>query len=68
VLGPDGSRLAKRHGAATLEQRAEPPSVTLALLAHTLGLALGRDRVATVRELPDEFDPGLIPRGPVTIG
>ena len=40
VLGPDGARLAKRHGAATLEQRAEPAPATLAFLAHTLGLAL----------------------------
>jgi glutamyl-tRNA synthetase len=68
VLGADGSRLAKRHGSATLEQRREPPAVTLALLAHTLGLALGRDHVASTGELLDEFDPDLIPRQPVTIG
>ena len=49
VLGPDGSRLAKRHGAATLADRDEPPSATLALLAHSLGLAPGRERIEQPR-------------------
>ena len=67
VLGPDGSRLAKRHGAVTLEQRSEPASVTLAFLAHTLGLALDQDLVPTAAALVDHFEPRLIPRQPVTI-
>ena len=67
VLGSDGARLAKRHGAATLADRGEPVAATLALLAHTLGLAAGRDRVAGAGELLDEFDPAGLPREPVTI-
>jgi glutamyl-tRNA synthetase len=67
VLGPDGARLAKRHGAATLEQRGEPAAATLALLAHSLGLATDRDRVASAGELLAEFDPGRIPRHPLRL-
>jgi glutamyl-tRNA synthetase len=68
VLGADGARLAKRHGAATLEQRGEPVPVTLALLAHSMGLAQDRDRIQTPRELLDHFDPHLIPRRPLIVG
>ncbi len=39
VLGPTGERLAKRDRAATLADRGEPATATLALLAHSLGLA-----------------------------
>jgi glutamyl-tRNA synthetase len=67
VLGGDGTRLAKRHGAATLADRDEPVAATLALLAHTLGLAAGRDRLASAGELLDGFDPAALPRGPVTL-
>ena len=68
VLAPDGERLAKRHRAVTLADRAEPAAVTLALLAHTLGLALGRERVREVGELLDEFDPARLPREPTVLG
>jgi glutamyl-tRNA synthetase len=68
VLGPDGSRLATRHGAATLLDRAEPPSVTLALLAHSLGLARARTRVEGAGELLAEFSPEAIPHDPVVFG
>jgi glutamyl-tRNA synthetase len=68
VMAPDGSRLAKRHRAATLADRHEPPAATLALLAHTLGLADGRDRVQAAGELVAEFRAELIPRGPVVVG
>jgi glutamyl-tRNA synthetase len=68
VLGADGSRLAKRHGAATLADRGEPPSATLALLAHTLGLALERETVEGAAELLQEFDPARLPGEPVMIG
>ncbi len=68
VLGPDGARLAKRHGAATLADRGEPVTATLALLAHSLGLARERDRIGSAAELLAEFDPGALPRGPVTLG
>ena len=67
VLGPDGARLAKRHGGATLADRDEPAGVTLALLAHSLGMASGRDEVAGASELLAEFDPERLPREPVVL-
>jgi glutamyl-tRNA synthetase len=67
VLGPDGARLAKRHGTSTLADRAEPPAATLAQLAHSLGLAADRDRVQHPAELLAEFDPARIPRDPVKV-
>ena len=67
VLGPDGARLAKRHAAATLADRDEPVAITLALLAHSLGLARGRDRVDAAEELLAEFEPGRLPREPVVL-
>jgi glutamyl-tRNA synthetase len=67
VLGPDGARLAKRHSAATLADRREPASVTLALLAHTLGLARDLERVETAGDLIPEFDLTRLPREPVTL-
>ena len=66
VLAPGGERLAKRDRAATLADRDEPASATVALIAHSLGLASGRDRVDSASELLAEFDPALIPREPVT--
>lgn len=62
VLGPTGARLAKRDGGATLEERNEPAALTLALLAHSLGLAAGADRIASAAELVADFDAELIPR------
>jgi glutamyl-tRNA synthetase len=56
VLGPDGARLAKRHGAVTLEERDESPDETRALLARTLGLT-----GTTPEELVREFDPLRLP-------
>lgn len=67
VLGADGARLAKRHGAVTLARRPEGPASVLAKLAHTLGLALDRPQVARAAELLPGFDPGRLPRGPVTL-
>lgn len=67
VLAPDGTRLAKRHGAVTLADRDEPPAVTLAWLAHSLGLALDRTTVNTAADLVDRFDPGHLPRRPVVL-
>ncbi len=55
VLGPDGARLAKRHGDVTL--REVPPTAALAWMADSLGLQ-GR----TAPELLAEFDPAAIPR------
>ena len=67
VLGPEGARLAKRDRGSTLADRDEPAPATLALLAHSLGLASGRDRVDSAAELVTEFDPRLIPREPVSL-
>jgi len=67
VLGPGGARLAKRDRGSTLADRDEPPAATLALLAHSLGLASGRDRVDSAAELVAGFDPRLIPREPFSL-
>jgi len=68
VLSADGSRLAKRHGAATLADRDEPATRTLVVLAHTLGLATGRDELATAADLLSEFDAARVPGDPVILG
>ena len=52
VLGPDGARLAKRHGDVTLREVA--PDAARAWMADTLGFALD----------PATFDPGRIPQTP----
>lgn len=56
VLGPDGARLAKRHGAVTL--REVPPERALAWMARTLGMDGARD----AREMLERFDPEALPR------
>jgi len=66
VLGPDGSRLAKRHGAVTLADRAargETPGEVRGWLASTLGLAEPGERPG-VGELLARFDPDRLPREP----
>jgi glutamyl-tRNA synthetase len=60
VLGPDGARLAKRHGAVTLREQAAP---VIPLLARTLGLALADEHV-TATDLLDRFDPARLPAAP----
>lgn len=67
VVGPDGRRLAKRRGAATLADRREARERTLATLAHTLGLARDRQEVGDPAELLAEFDAERLPRGPVAV-
>src|SRR5262245_14147002 len=67
VLGADGDRLAKRHGAVTVrELAAEGWSAgdVLAVLASSLGLAGSGERIAIDR-LVERFDPQSIPRAPV---
>jgi glutamyl-tRNA synthetase len=67
VLGPDGRRLAKRHGS---RERSQSPTQTLALLARSLGLSLeGGEEAsapASAADLLGRFDPASIPAGPVT--
>lgn len=68
VFGTDGARLAKRRRPPGLSDQVEPPAATLALLAHTLGLAHGRGQVHRPAELLSEFDPGRLPREPSRLG
>jgi glutamyl-tRNA synthetase len=58
VLGPDGARLAKRHGAVTLAERSESPAEVRAMLARTLGLS-----GSSPEELLAEFEPSTLPAG-----
>jgi glutamyl-tRNA synthetase len=64
VLGPDGTRLAKRHGAVTLEDRAaqgDGPEELLAWMARSLELAEPGEK-PTVEDLLARFDPDRLPR------
>jgi glutamyl-tRNA synthetase len=66
VLAPDGSRLAKRHGAVTLEDlaaRGDSPGEVCARLAASIGIDTG-GRPVMSRDLLDRFDPEQIPRTP----
>jgi glutamyl-tRNA synthetase len=66
VLGPDGERLAKRHGAVTLEDlavRGEGPARVLAWMARSLGLA-GPGENPAIEDLLVRFDPEKLPREP----
>lgn len=60
VLGPDGSRLAKRHGAVTLREL--DPARALAWMCASLGLPPARHP----RELVDAFDLRTLPTTPST--
>jgi glutamyl-tRNA synthetase len=63
VLGPDGARLAKRHGAVTLADRPETPEQVRGLLAASVGLAEPGE-APSVEELVARFDPGQLPTDP----
>jgi glutamyl-tRNA synthetase len=66
VLAPDGSRLAKRHGAVTLAdlaQRGDSPGDVCARLAESIGIDTD-GRAVTAPELLDRFDPDRMPRVP----
>ena len=67
VLGPDGERLAKRHGAVTLADLAArdigPPAV-LAAMASSLGLARSGSPVGSATDLVTTFDPDRVPVSP----
>jgi glutamyl-tRNA synthetase len=68
VVGADGTRLAKRHGATTLGEltgRGVSPQAVLALLGESLGLC-GRDEVVTVTELAARFSFDGVGRAPWT--
>jgi glutamyl-tRNA synthetase len=66
VLAPNGERLAKRHGAVTLGDRAalnETPADALAWMAASLSLAAPDERPAAADLIPG-FDPAALPREP----
>ena len=66
VLGPDGRRLAKRHGAVTLADRGaagENPREVLAWMALSLGLG-GPGEKPTPADLLERFDPARLPLEP----
>jgi glutamyl-tRNA synthetase len=62
MLGPDGTRLAKRHGAVTLADRAalgESPDDVRAYLAASVGLAQPTERVGAA-DLVERFSEDLL--------
>ena len=66
VLAPDGTRLAKRHGAVTLADlavRGVTPAQVVARLGDSLGLC-GRDDVVTMHDLVDRFRIEAVPTEP----
>ncbi len=66
VLAPDGTRLAKRHGAVTLDDlaaRGVGAAAVLSWLGSSLDLC-GRDEVVTTATLADRFDLARIPKAP----
>ena len=58
VLGPDGARLAKRHGAVTLDD------VDGTTAVHWMARSLGLPPARTAADLLDGFDPAALPRAP----
>ena len=63
VLGPDGQRLAKRHGAVALSDRSEGPDEVRSWMARTLGLA-ETGETPSMDDLLDRFDPERLLRKP----
>ena len=69
VLGPDGQRLAKRHGAVTLDERlalGQSAAEVLAWMAESVGLAEPGEAVTAAR-LVERFDPRALPREPTVL-
>lgn len=69
VLGADGQRLAKRHGAVTLSDLAADgwsPADVLGALGRSLGLAAPGDAV-TIDVLLDRYDPVRLPSRATTL-
>jgi glutamyl-tRNA synthetase len=66
VIGPDGRRLAKRHGdtrLSLLRQHGVPPERLIGVLAWSCGLRPTTEPVPP-RELIADFDLGVLPRRP----
>jgi glutamyl-tRNA synthetase len=70
VVGPDGTRLAKRHGAVTLADRAaigESVGDVVSWMAASAGLAEPAEPV-TAAALVERFDPSRLPAEPTVFG
>jgi glutamyl-tRNA synthetase len=74
VLAPNGDRLAKRHGAVNLDDRAakgESPAEVLRFLAASLGLCSDDETVdgrpIGAADLIDRFDFSTLPKKPLTL-
>ena len=63
VLGPDGQRLAKRHGAVALSDRGEGADEVRSWMARTLGLAKAGE-TPSMEDLIARFEPHRLPREP----
>ena len=63
VLGPDGQRLAKRHGAVALSDRLEGAEEVRSWMARTLGLAKAGE-TPSMEDLLERFDPHRLPSEP----
>ena len=69
MLGADGARLAKRHGAVTLADRraaGESPAEVRSALARSVGLAAAGETPA-LDELLRRFDPSTLPTEPTVV-
>jgi glutamyl-tRNA synthetase len=59
MLGPDGARLAKRHGAVTLADRAELGQAASDVRRELL-TPFGLGECETMEELVEHFDPRVV--------
>ena len=69
VLGPDGARLAKRHGAVTLAERAahgDDAAGAVAWMAVSLGLGEPGETLRAA-DLIERFDPVSLPADPTVL-
>ncbi|QOI99017.1 MAG: tRNA glutamyl-Q(34) synthetase GluQRS [Phycisphaeraceae bacterium] len=70
VLGPDGRRLAKRHGdtrLAAYRARGVPPERVIGLIAHWSGVTPGAPAPLSAEEFRRRLTLDTIPRHPVTM-
>jgi glutamyl-tRNA synthetase len=70
VCGPDGRRLAKRHGdtrLATIRANGVAASEVITWAARTSGMLSANEQASTAAELIERFDWERLPREPVTL-